>query len=94
LPGSGRGKELPVALSDYERRVLAEIEVELSDALAPRRRRLRLVVMLVCCGLALAGVATVCALWLPAAAAAGLCSAAGLAGGLALGIGYERRRGL
>jgi hypothetical protein len=85
---------LLVALSDYERRVLAEIEVELGDALSPARRRFRLIAIVLCCVLALAAIATACALWLPAAAAAGLCSGAGLAGGLALGVGYERHRGL
>lgn len=83
-----------MALSDYERRVLAEIEVELGDALSPRRGRVRAIAVLACCLLGLAGVTALCALLLPAAAAAGLCSAGGVVVGFTVCLLRERHRHL
>jgi hypothetical protein len=80
-----------VALSDYERRVLAEIEVELGG-LAPskRRGRLGLIAILVCALVPLAGIGALCALFLPAAAGVGVCAAAGALVGAAVMLIYHR----
>ena len=80
-----------MALSDYERRVLAEIEVELRAEIAPRRR-LRSVLVIVACLLVVGGCAVLCGLLLPAPAAAGVCAAAGLAAGFLVALDRERHR--
>jgi hypothetical protein len=82
-----------VALSDYERRVLAEIEVELRCASTSARfRRARPIVVIAACVVVVAGIAVVGSLLLPAAAAAGLSSLAGLLAGFVLAVERERAR--
>ena len=80
-----------MALSDYERRVLAEIEVELRAEIVPRRR-LRSVLVIVACLLVVGGCAALCGLLLPAPAAAGVCAAIGLATGFLVALDRERHR--
>lgn len=82
-----------MALSDYERRVLEEIETELRCiGPSPRRRRLWLATALTACIVLVAGVTTVAALFLPAAGAAATGSAIGLAVGFLFAMGQYRHR--
>jgi len=82
-----------VALSDYERRVLEEIEIELRYIVpSPRRRRLRAVAVVLAGLLVLAAVAVVTALFLPPAGTAAACSAVGLAVGVAFAVDQQRHR--
>lgn len=82
-----------MALSDYERRVLAEIEVQLScTSVLPRRPRARTVVVLTLCLAVVAGIAALGSLLLPVAAAVGLSSLAGLLAGYILAVERERWR--
>jgi hypothetical protein len=82
-----------VALSDYERRVLAEIEVELRcTSTSGRFRRARPIVVIAACVVVVAGIAAMGSLLLPAAAAAGLSSLAGLLAGFVLAVERERAR--
>lgn len=82
-----------MALSDYERRVLAEIEVELRcTSTSGRLRRARPIVVIVACLLVVAGIAVMGSLLLPAAAAAGLSSLAGVLAGFVIALERERVR--
>lgn len=82
-----------MALSDYERRVLEEIETELRYIVpSPRRRRIRLVAVILGSLLVLAGVAAVTALFLPSSATAAACSAVGLAVGIVFALDQQRHR--
>lgn len=82
-----------MALSDYERRVLAEIEVELRcTSTSGRLRRARPIVVIAACVVVVAGIAAMGSLLLPAAAAAGLSSLAGLLAGFVLAVERECAR--
>lgn len=82
-----------MALSDYERRVLAEIEVELRcTSTSSRLRRARPFIIIAACLVAVAGIAAMGSVLLPAAAAAGLASLAGLLAGFVLALERDRAR--
>ncbi|HEU5008692.1 MAG TPA: hypothetical protein VFT67_17095 [Jatrophihabitantaceae bacterium] len=82
-----------MALSDYERRVLAEIEVELRcTSTSTRLRRARPIVIIAACLVVVAGIAAMGSLLLPSAAAAGLSSLAGLLAGFVVAVERERAR--
>ena len=82
-----------MALSDYERRVLADIEVHLNcTPVSLRRPRPRTVVVLTLCLAVVAGIAALGSLLLPVAAAVSLSSLAGLFAGYILAGERERGR--
>jgi hypothetical protein len=82
-----------VALSDYERRVLEEIETELRCVLpSARRRRTRLAAAVLTGLLVLAAVAATSALFLPAPATAAACTAVGSAVGAGFALYWQRHR--
>jgi Flp pilus assembly protein TadB len=80
-----------MALSDYERRVLDEIEAELRLQPARRWHLGRTVVLLAACVLVAAGVITLAAIVLPSAFAVAVASALGVAVGYLIGILWRRR---
>jgi hypothetical protein len=82
-----------VALSDYERRVLEEIETELRwIGPSQRRRRMRLAAALAGCLFLVAAVATVAVLFLPPAAVAATVGVVGLAAGFLFSVDLNRHR--
>jgi hypothetical protein len=93
LRRASAGNHSIVALSDYERRVLEEIETELSCIVpSPRRRRIRLGAVVLASLLVLAGIAAVAALFLPPSATAAACTAVGLAVGIGFAFDWQRHR--